>query len=152
MSRRRYFSFWRRDIRADVDDELRFHLEERIEALEEDGRSLEEARAQALVEFGDVDQVRLGLVNIDRRIDRSRRRSDWLSSLAQDVRYAVRSLSHARGVTVAAVATLALGVGVNSVIFSAIDAVLLQPLAYWDPARLVAYWEDAGPAGRFAGG
>ncbi len=144
--------FWRSDIDSDVDDELRFHLEARIEALTAEGRSLEAARAQALVEFGDVERVRRVLRGIDRRVERARRRSGWLSSLAQDLRYAARTLVRSPGFSLAAITTLALGVGLNAVVFGAIDTVLLRPLPYGEPERLVGLWEETNRAGGYASG
>ena len=67
---RRYLRFVRRDVPADVDDELRFHFDARIDELMSQGTSAESARTQALEEFGEVAEVRRGLEKIGGRIER----------------------------------------------------------------------------------
>ena len=122
---------------AGVDDELRFHLNERVEELVAAGASEDAARAQALAEFGDVDRVRAGLLVFDRRTERRRRRTEWIESLWADIRYALRTLVQAPRFTAAALATLALGVGISSMVVGAIDAVLVTspPVPRSGPAR-----------------
>ena len=149
---RRYLRAWSPGIDDSVDEELQFHVDERIAALVAEGHDLETARAQTIAEFGDLRKVRAALVSIDRRIGRRRRRAGWLSALAGDLRLAARSLRRTPAFTVAAILTLALGVGMNSVIFGAVDAVLYRPLPYGQPDRLVALWEIDPAAGRRPGG
>ncbi|HKG95945.1 MAG TPA: permease prefix domain 1-containing protein, partial [Gemmatimonadaceae bacterium] len=84
--------FWGPDVDRDVDDELRFHLGERVEALVARGLDPADARARAVEEFGDVAAVRDGLRAIDRRALRRRGRSEWRAAVAQDVRHALRRL------------------------------------------------------------
>jgi putative ABC transport system permease protein len=145
---RLYLRAWTPGADAGVDEEIGFHFDERIGRLLSEGRSLEDARAQAVAEFGDVRRVRASLRTIDQRIERRRQRSSWLSALASDLRYAARSLWRAPAFSIAAIGTLALGVGINSVIFGAIDAVLLRPMPYGVPGQLVALWENVGEPGR----
>ena len=78
---RRYLRFWRPDVDADIDDELRFHLEERLADLMLRGRSREEAQTEAAREFGDVDTVRARLHDIDTRVQHQRQRAGWLDAL-----------------------------------------------------------------------
>src|SRR3954467_2495825 len=98
---RRYLRFVRHDVRGDVDDELRFHFDSRIEELVARGVPAREARALAVREFGDTGEVRQSLVAIDHRVARRRGRAEWLSDVAADVSYALRTLRRTPGVALA---------------------------------------------------
>ena len=134
---RRYLRFWRPDVEADVDDEIRFHLEERVEDLVARGLAPADARARALEEFGDVRAVRAGLRAIDRRMVERRSRAEWWAVLGQEVRQGARRLVGQPGFTVPAVLTLALGLAATAAVFAVLDALVLTPLPYPRPERLV---------------
>ncbi|HEX5831157.1 MAG TPA: ABC transporter permease [Gemmatimonadaceae bacterium] len=127
---------------ADVDAELRFHLESRIEQLVALGWSRANAEAEARRRFGPSwdDAVRRlhrsGHVREERLAMRER-----FDSLRDDVRYAVRALRRAPRFTTATVLTLALGLGATTVVFSLVDHVVLRPLPFADPGRLVVVRE-----------
>src|ERR1043165_3870271 len=71
----------------------------------------------------------------------------WLDDLRRDLVYAVRTIQRSPGFAALAVLSLALGIGANTAIFSAVNAVLIRPLPYADPGRVVMVWEDATAAG-----
>jgi putative ABC transport system permease protein len=135
----------RDEIGSDVEEELRFHLDMRIEALLREGVPKEDARRMALMEFGDVEAARRALGRTDRATEGSRRRRERLADGWRDVRLGVRSLRRSPGFTAVAVLTLALGIGLATVVFTVVNGVLLRPLGYPDPGRLVTLWQlDTG--------
>lgn len=139
---RRLFKLpWRsaRQIRADVEDELRFHMEMRVEALVAGGMTPADAAARALHEFGDVNDARQYLRRMDATTEAARRRSDFMGDLRNDIGYAIRKLRAAPAFTLAVVLTLALGIGANTAIFSVVDSVLLEPLPFPSADHLVRF-------------
>ena len=138
----------RRDrLERDLDRELRYHVDRRVEDLIKDGLSEPEARRQASLELGGVPQVQEAVR--DTWIWR------WLDALVRDVRYAIRSLTRSWGFALGAGAVLALAIGANVAIFSVVNTVLLQPLAYPDADRIVSIetlWTNTGRASQGVSG
>ena len=130
----------RRDrLERDLDRELRYHMDRRVEDLINDGLSEPEARRQASLELGGVPQVQEAV--------RDTWIWQWLDAFVRDVRYGMRSLTKNWGFTVGAAAVLALSIGASTAIFSVINTVLLQPLAYPYAERLVSIetlWTNTG--------
>jgi len=132
-----------------VDDEMRFHIEMRTEALLRSGACATpvEARARAVREFGDLADARRELTAMDQRAAQREARLDWWRDLAQDARYALRDFRRHPAFTAILVATLALGIGANVAIFTLIDAVQLRPLPVFQPERLVALGRTTNAGG-----
>ena len=107
------------------------------------------ARAEAERRFGDVTPVRDACLTIDRRRERRVAWKDRLGALAQDVRYALRSIRLAPGFSAIVAITLALGIGATTTIYSVVNGVLLRPLPYQSADRLVAIMSanDKGGSG-----
>ena len=125
-------------VDRDFDEELRFHLDMRVDELRASGMTPEAARAEALRQFGDVDDARQFCRDEDVRRLREARRADWLEQLLQDVRLTMRQLRSSPAFAVAAALTLAVGTGVTTAIYSVVHAYLVRPLPYPEANRLVS--------------
>jgi predicted permease len=128
-------TFWRRKD-EELDAEIRNHLEEAIRDRIEHGEAPDEARINALREFGNV-----GLV---KEVTRDMWARTTVEQFVQDVRYGLRMLLKHKGVTAVAIFSLALGIGANTAIFSLIDAVLLKMLPVEKPEQLY-FIQNVGP-------
>lgn len=126
--------FRRSRLEDGMDVELRTHIETYTDDLMSSGMSRAEAERRARVEFGGIEAVKEEC--------REARGLRWPDELRQDLRYAFRTLRKAPGFAAAAILSLVLGIGVNTAIFSVINAALIRPLPYTEPGRLAAIYEN----------
>jgi putative ABC transport system permease protein len=127
-------SIGRRDtLERGLDEEMRFHVDQQTAKNLRAGMSPEEARRQALIRFGGLEALK--------ESTRDEIRPALLEDSVRDLRHGLRVLRRAPGFTAAALITLAVGIGATSAIFSVVRTVMLEPLPYHDPDRIVAVWE-----------
>ncbi len=126
-----------RDLADEMESHLQMHIEDNLRA----GMTPEEARRQALIKLGGIEQAKENY--------RDRRGIPWLETLIRDVRYGLRMLAKAPALTFILVFTLALGIGVNSAVFSVVNGFLLRPLPVAHPEQIVvlASHQQGAPLG-----
>ena len=133
---KRYVRPVRADLQAEVDDELRFHVEMLLQELLAAGWNAAAARAEAERRFGALAAVRAACLTIDQRRHRRAAFGDIMTAVLQDLRH-VPTLRAAPAFALIVTVTLALGIGATTAIFSVVDTVLARPLPYETPDRLV---------------
>ena len=127
-----------KNLEGSLDEEVTFHLETRVGQLVAEGKTPEEAREEVLRRFGDPELTVQRCRKIDQGGLRRRFISDLFTDILQDVSYTSRSLRKASGFAIVAVVSLAVGIGVNTALFTTIQAVWLAPVpGVTDPDRIV---------------
>ncbi len=126
-----------RQVRREVEDEFRFHLDMRAAELARGGLSPDQAHDEARRRFGDLQGARRYCYQQSVVRERGRRSVDWLADLAHDLRLSVRNLRRAPGFAIPAVLTLAIGIGANTLVFVLVNSIMLRPFPYEDPEHLV---------------
>ncbi|MEZ5355267.1 MAG: ABC transporter permease [Bryobacteraceae bacterium] len=152
---------WRRYARltgpnagADVDEELRFHIQAKIDDLVGQGMDPAEARREAERQFGDLETVRATGLRLGQERERRMEWKDYWAGWRQDVRYGMRTLRRDRSYAIITILVLAIGIGTNTAVFSVLNAVLLRPLPFAQPDQLVWFTSarDSIQSGKAAGG
>jgi putative ABC transport system permease protein len=129
------------ELAEEVEAELAFHLDMRAADLMGTGLDEASARRRAREEFGDLEFTRAYCLRLDQRQERAGRLADWIGEWGDDLRQVGRTIRHSPGFALMSLLTLALAIGANTAIFSVVQAVLLRPLPYSDPGRLVTLAE-----------
>ncbi len=144
----------RPSVDEEVDAELEFHLAMRRRELMAQGMTASQARQAALDKFGDLRRARRECRVIGHQREQRMRLRQYVSELRQDAAFSIRQILATPAFSVVAIATLALGIGATTAIFSAVNAVVLRPIPVPDPDRIVVInevWRDLGKGSVSAG-
>lgn len=147
---RRYLDFFGPNVEADVQDELRFHMEMRIRDYESRGMTRAEAERAAAERFGDRLDVEAQLTHHDASRAKRAERRQWLDHLRSDVRIAVRGFRRTPGFFVTAVIILGIGIGASVAMFAVFRTVLVKKLPVRDQDRIVVMWTYRTPGSDYA--
>ena len=127
-----------RRLDEELDDELRFHIEGRVEdIMAREGRSRADAECEARRRFGDYDVYRRQARSIDDHMRERRNRMELRAAIARETRHAFRTLTRTPAFTLIVILTLGLGLGAATTIFALLDRVVIRPLAYPNAERMV---------------
>ena len=124
-----------RRVDSDIQRELEFHIDERADQLHAEGVPLEQARQTARRHFGNALRIREDTHRVNS--------IGWMEQLTRELRFALRLFRKSPAFAATAVVTLALGIGATTAVFSVVNAVLIRPLSYPDPDRLIGIWHSA---------
>jgi predicted permease len=125
----------RREMGQRLDEELQFHIQMQTEENVRSGMNLPDARAAARCKVGNITHVTEEVYRMNTL--------SFLEEIARNVRFSLRTLRRSPGFAVAAILTLAIGIGANTAVFSIVDAILLKPLPYWEADRLISVQHTA---------
>jgi putative ABC transport system permease protein len=135
-------------IDRDLDDEVTFHIEMRVQDLVKRGVPHDVARQQARTEFGDARRLKESLGRADRSAQRERRLARWFSDFSYDLRFAMRQIIRSPLFAAISILTVSIGIGSNTAIMSAVRGIVLRPLPFHEPDRLIRLYsrhERLGP-------
>ena len=128
-------------IERDLDDEVTFHIEMRVQDLKRRGVRDEDARRQALAEFGDAQRLKESLSRMDRSAQRERRLARWFADCSYDLRFALRQIVRSPLFATISILTVAIGIGATTSIMSAVRGIVLRPLPFESPEQLLrVFW------------
>ena len=140
-----YLGRTRRTVASEIDEELSFHMERRVEELRASGLSPDAARREALRQFGDVETTRRYCRRQAEQKEKRMRLGFLLGDLIQDLGISLRSLRRSPVLALTIVTTVGLGIGATAAMFAVVDAALLRPLPYAAPEELVRIYTDHPP-------
>lgn len=134
---RRYLRFWGSDPKSDIEDEFEFHIQAKTDELIAGGLPPEEARREAVRQFGSVRAIRKECHAISSGREEEASRAEYFAGWLRDLTYAVRMLSKTKASSITAILILAVGIGANTAVFTCLDRLLYRPLPVPQPSQLL---------------